>query len=242
MKSYAELFRHSGASYHAAMVQYPRVRDAEFMAVTDLLPKDRSLQLLDVPAGGGYLRGYLPPKIQYTGLDFSGGFEQGESGIGVCTESNLGVPPASFDYVVCMASLHHVVERTAFFAACYDTLHAGGKLIIADVIAGSKPAQFLNGFVDQNNSLGHEGDFIQSNRELNELSSIGFSVSEETANYHWVFTNLTAAKEYFRLLFSLDKNPSDHGLEAAIQSLGCEEKGGKFKVNWQLGVMVAGKT
>ena len=237
-KFYAEIFNHSGASYHRAMQLHPRARDEEFNAVRSLLKLQSGDCLVDVPAGGGYLHDYLPASINYSGLEFSNGF--GTHGdVGQCSETNLPPANASMDAAVCLAALHHVENKLEFFTELARCLKPNGRLVVADVVQHSKEAEFLNGFVNTWNSLGHDGDFINPERDKKLLRQAGFATEFETKHYCWNFESYADCQEYLRLLFSLDKQPPQQALEGAIEKLGGGETNSGFHLNWALGFMIA---
>ena len=218
-KYYAEIFNHSGESYHRAMELFPYARDEEFNAALSLLELNNADKLLDVPAGGAYLKQYLSTDIDYQGFDFSNGFVS-NSEIKACSETIIPIDANSIDKVICLAAMHHVQNKKGFISELYRCLASGGLLLIGDVIENSKEAKFLNGFVDHWNSLGHDGDFINFERESALLKELGFETQSITKHYQWNFESETKCYEYLRLLFSLDKQPSTHELTKAVEQLG----------------------
>ncbi|MGL4835132.1 MAG: hypothetical protein ACRCXH_12020, partial [Shewanella sp.] len=73
MHDYSEIFTTRAKQYHLAMQTCPKSRDAEFLALLQDLPAT-AIDVLDVPAGGGYLARYLQSHLQLTSCDFSEGF------------------------------------------------------------------------------------------------------------------------------------------------------------------------
>lgn len=236
---YEEIFKQNGASYHRAMELWPAARDEEFEAVISYLTRLSGGRILDVPAGGGYLKRYLPQGWSYLGRDFSGGFGSAHNLVVKCSEIDLGVAESSFDTVICLAALHHVENREAFFNAVKSVLKPGGTFLIGDVIKGTKEADFLNGFVDQWNHLGHDGDFIAEDRDVAQLEMSGFEVQFKGHDYHWNFDDKAQAMDYFRHLFTLNKNPTDHDLEKALYKLGGIDTSSNFRTAWSLGFLEA---
>ncbi len=238
-KYYAEIFATAGRSYDTAMTRNPNARDAEFKTAVRLLQLYPGFSLLDVPAGGGYLEQYLPSHCGYTALDFSAGFGHGNK-VGKCTEGELGTTSSRFDRVVCLASLHHIEDRQAFFAEIKRTLKPGGQVLIGDVLAGSREANFLNDFCDRWNSLGHAGDFITPTREEQELTEIGLDVSISQHRYDWEFASDSDALDYVRLLFNLDKTPSDEALLGELRDMGLSNREHGVGLPWSLTFLRAG--
>lgn len=235
---YEDIFKQNGASYHRAMQMCPAARDEEFGAVLSYLNANGG-QLLDVPAGGGYLEPYLPRSWRYLGRDFSGGFDSAHNQVIKCTEVDLGVPDSSVDAVICLAALHHVENREAFYQAAKAALKPGGMFLIGDVVKGTKEDAFLNGFVDEWNHLGHEGDFIDEARDIAQLEACGFCPQYKRHDYHWNFESRAQAMDYFRLLFTLNKTPPDSELSVAIDRLGGGLTGNAYQTRWSLGFIQA---
>ncbi|WP_424962499.1 class I SAM-dependent methyltransferase [Ekhidna sp.] len=239
MQAYEDIFNQRGRSYHLAMERYPNAREEEFHAAVKRLCQTPKSTILDLPAGGGYLQQYLSEDINYLAYDFSGEFNDNHSNIKKCKESKVDIDDESIDEVVSLAALHHIVARKDFYSEMYRILKDGGRLIIADAIAGSRIEEFLNGFLDQWNSMGHRGRFIKE-EDLKEIREVGFNVKMETDKYHWNFDSRASAMDFFRLLFCLDLNPSDQEIMIAFKKLGVMESSG-FSVTWELGFLTCQK-
>ena len=226
---------------HRAMELYPKARDEEFNAALSLLQLNNTDKILDVPAGGAYLKQYLTDDIEYQGFDFSNGFVS-NSQINECSETDLPIEAESIDKAICLAAMHHVQDKKGFVSELYRCLVPGGLLLIGDVVTNSKEAVFLNGFVDDWNSLGHDGDFINFERESTLLNELGFKTQSITKHYQWNFESETKCYEYLRLLFSLDKQPSMFELAKAVDQLGASETDSAFHLDWSLGFIIAHKS
>lgn len=236
---YEEIFNHNGASYHAAMELVPNARDEEFntaLSFVDLKPND---VVLDVPAGGGYLKRYLPDNIEYHAYDFSIGFGDNDINVNKCTETSIPMADNSVDYLFCLAAMHHVENRLGFYKEAKRVLKDNGTLIIADALLGGEQDNFLNTFVDQWNSLGHKGDFMQADREAKDLVTIGFESTFSDEKYYWTFDSPEQARSYCRLLFALNKNPSDTQIDQELQKLGTKKTSSQFLMGWRLGFITA---
>ncbi|MEO1254228.1 MAG: methyltransferase domain-containing protein [Bacteroidota bacterium] len=233
MQNYEEIFNKRGRSYHMAMEKYPHARDLEFLAITQRLVQKPKSIILDIPAGGGYLKRYLSPDVSYLAHDFSGEFDDNHTGIKKCKESRIELQNSSVDEIVSLAALHHVVSRENFYKELYRILKKGGQLVIGDVVSKGKQDKFLNKFVDQWNTMGHDGKFLEM-QDLDEIAAVGFSINYEKEKYTWNFSNEGEATDFFRLLFCMDLNPSEKLLIDAISELGIDQSNG-FSVNWELG-------
>jgi SAM-dependent methyltransferase len=241
MQNYKTIFQARGRSYHEAMRSYPGARVQEFTAAVALLNQKPGSRILDLPAGGGYLESYLNEDVTYIAYDFAGEFEDGHSQVAKCEEAKIDLPDASSDEALSLAAMHHIVERSAFYAELARILKPGGKLVIGDVISGSLEDAFLNGFVDRWNSMGHKGVFLEPAHDIEQIGNQGFKVTFETKSYSWAFINETEAIDFFRKLFFLNKEPSTNLVSEELRRLGVNEGSGKYDVNWSLGFYVAEK-
>jgi len=236
---YEDIFNQNGASYHKAMDLWPNARDKEFNTALTFLDLNSGDTVLDVPAGGGYLKAYLPDNVRYSGYDFSTGFGHDAGEIAKCSETDIPIADNSVDHIICLAALHHVENRTGFYAEAKRVLKANGTLLIGDIITGSTQDHFLNGFVDHWNKLGHQGDFILPRREAAELASVGMSSRYSEREYEWCFQSRVDAQDYFRLLFTMNKTPPTELLDQQLDKLGARQEDTQFTVQWHLGFIVA---
>lgn len=240
IKYYEEIFRVNGASYHKAMQLCPHARDVEFETALSFLNLKAGDSLLDVPAGGGYLKSYLPDGMHYYGFDFSGGFTHQSEDVDKCTETEIPLANNSVDHIVCLAAMHHVENRVGFYQECRRILKPGGMLLIGDVMSGSTQDTFLNQFVNQWNRLGHCGDFLRPEREQQDLNITGFDSRLEERSYSWSFKSLQEATHYFKLLFTMNLNPSEALIAEQIEILGAKkDASSRLNVNWHLGFVIA---
>ncbi|WP_370088074.1 class I SAM-dependent methyltransferase [Ekhidna sp.] len=239
MQGYEEIFNQRGKSYQLAMEKYPEAREAEFQATVRRLRQIQHSTILDLPAGGGYLQKYLKDNINYLAYDFSGEFNDNHNRIQKCRESRIELEDESVDEIVSLAALHHILARKEFYSEMYRVLKPGGRLIIGDATTNSKLDKFLNGFLDEWNSMGHNGRFIAEG-DLLEIAEAGFRTDYVIDKYQWNFSTQNEALDFFRLLFCLDRNPPEEKLLDALQELGVHENDG-FSVSWELGFITCEK-
>ncbi|MFC0444213.1 hypothetical protein ACFOD1_02755 [Pseudidiomarina halophila] len=64
-KSYQQHFGQRGSAYDRAMLQFPAARQQEFEQVIAAAQLSPNMTVAYVPAGGGYLRPYLPAGVVY---------------------------------------------------------------------------------------------------------------------------------------------------------------------------------
>jgi len=79
------------------------------------------------------------------------------------------------DVLVSLAGLHHLPDRAARYLEAKRVLRPGGRIVVADVLKGSSADSFLNGFINEANSMGHHGIFLdEGDVRAMEDSGLGF--------------------------------------------------------------------
>lgn len=234
MNDYSEIFNARAKQYHLAMQTCPKARDAEFLALLQDLPAS-AIDVLDVPAGGGYLARYLQSHLQLTSCDFSEGFVK--TGMPLANPQTLPYAADTFDAVLSLTGLHHVSfkNQNAFLRESHRVLRSKGSFLVGEVLRGSPVDAFLNDFVHQNNSQGHSGDFFDEGFKV-QLAEAGFEqISMCVRSYVWQFADVASMLCYCKNMFGIDK-ASDSELERGL----CEylnyrqAQNGTVQLPWQL--------
>jgi len=164
--SYSEIYEDRGHSYHAAMERFPRARAEEFRRLVDYAePLGESAMVVDVPAGGGYLRPFLSPGVSLIDVDPARSFLHAGRHLGadrvVCAAYDaLPFDEGSIDVVFSLAGLHHVEEHVAVFHEWHRVLRLDGIAVIGDVYRGTATECFLEDVVDRFNRMGHRGRYL----------------------------------------------------------------------------------
>jgi SAM-dependent methyltransferase len=236
-EGYAAVFEKRAAEYDYAMKFAPKARDAEFMALLEPLSGLSPGLVCDVPAGGGYLAPYLPRGFEYVGVeptsefltDWPDGLRKVSSGM-----TDVPLAPESVDYIVSLAGLHHEPDLRPVFDEFRRMVRDSGRVIVSDAASGTAPALFLNGFVDENNPLGHDGRFLDDST-ASLLEASGFAIRDDRLlDVPWSFASATEAGEFCRHLFgtsSLDANEVSRALDREI---GFDWSEGRPSLRWKL--------
>jgi SAM-dependent methyltransferase len=243
--SYEQIFARRADRYRNAMAMCPQARDAEFLAVVAPLG-DMAATVFDVPAGGGWLRRYLREGTRYVAV------EPAESFFVECPEDRLAErirspieavprPGGCADAIVSLAGLHHVADPGPAFGEMHRLLGDGGLLVIADVAAGTGPDRFLNGFVDANNPMGHEGRFLDAGTAA-QLESAGFDLLDDALiAMPWRFDHPEQGGAYCADLFGIEGCSLVELTTALTDLVGAGQSASSFTVEWCLRRIVCRK-
>jgi SAM-dependent methyltransferase len=225
---YREIFAARGDRYHAAMRRHPQARRAEFAQLFAQAPVAPRERVLDLPAGGGYLAHALPETAELVSLELSGGFGAGVEVVDFAAPWRRG----RFNHAVCLAALHHIDGQDAFLARLLDVLAPGGTLHLADVVAGSGIARFLDGFVGRYNGTGHTGDYLRPDRA--RFAALGRVARCEELDCSWVFPDEAAMLDFSGRLFGLVDCPAGALREALHDLVGVRGTADGVALAWRL--------
>lgn len=236
--SYAEIFEQRALSYHSAMKLAPKAREEEFFAVVEPLEDLPDGLVCDMPSGGCYLAPYVAPRMRYVGVepveDFVRSVEDPTRETLKAPITAVPLPSGSVSYVISLAGLHHEQSLAAVFAEMRRLVRPAGRVILADVAIDTGPARFLNGFVDRNNPMGHEGRFLDE-ATAGLLEAAGLNVLDDRIlSVPWRFNTVTEAGTFCSDLFGVVGLEPSAVAEAMANDIGVKQADGQVRVGWSL--------
>jgi SAM-dependent methyltransferase len=193
--------------------------------------------LCDMPSGGGYLAAHLPAGMDYVGVDPSDDFVRACPAVVEYIQSSITNVPlgdASVDCVVSLAALHHEPDLPAVFGEMRRLLKPGDRAVIADGAAGTKVAGFLNGFVNENNPMGHVGVFFDE-LTVGLIEDAGFAITDDAlVEMPWQFDSLAEAGAFCRQLFWMPQLTAEEVATAMAREIGFDLIDGRSHLRWAL--------
>jgi len=250
MQSYDQLFNLRGSAYDRAMRRFPDARKEEFNQAIERARLIAGMRVADVPAGGGYLARYLPAGCEWLGHEPCGSFHAHE---GQRDGANSALPSVpllplpwsddSIDVALSIAGIHHLEDKCAFFQELWRVVKPTGRVVISDVSVNSPVAAFLDGFVGDHNSTGHEGVFI-SESTVEELNQCGWRIlSSEVVRFHWCFDTGENMAAFCHDLFDVRAASIEETAHAIGEQLGVDcLPGNRRGMRWELMTVVAEKS
>jgi SAM-dependent methyltransferase len=231
MMDYSSIFEQRGHEYHLAMQLAPNARRLEFETLFQAQPVKENEVLFDIPSGGGYLASHISVPVTYKGYEFSQGFAN-ENSIVQLLSMDQPWPIGQADRVVSLAGLHHHADPLEVMARLKTHVKPNGWLHIADVAAGSQVGEFLNGFVDLANPMGHKGIFLPVERSRYPNT---WKISRlETCSCPWHFSSISEIKLFCKLMFGLNPNCDDNLIQALEKTIGIDHTKNGLVLNWEL--------
>ena len=110
---------------------------------------------------------------------------------------------------------------------------------MADVETGTSADQFLNQFVDSNSSMGHKGEFLDT-QTIGQITNCGFDIdSDRLIDFPWSFDSHEQMGAYCKLLFGIDCATNKTIIQGIEDILGLISGPGKVNMAWNLRYIVA---
>jgi len=234
---YKQIFDQRGQLYHRAMEALPACRAEEFLSVigeADIAP---GMTVIDAPSGGAYLADHLSG-VTLVGLESSPAFaalakERAEAVL-LVDDNTFPIADASVDRVLSIAGLHHIEDKTGFFAEVRRVLKPGGRAVLADVAENSPVRRFLDDFVGAYNETGHSGWYFDT-ATRGELQGAGLKVvRERPLRFRWHAPDRRQLADFCRTLFGMVRTDNATVAEGISRYLGFHETPGDCALNWEL--------
>jgi len=213
--SYRDIFEQRGHLYNEAHAISPPARDAEAANLIKWLRPSAGETIVVTAAGGGYdtcrIAEYLSPDS--ANLICVEPSEQFSSMIPDAFQvfnvplDEIPLPDACADAVINLAAMHHCENRDQLFSEWDRLLKPGGRILIADVEAGSGNGEFLNTIVNEYTPGGHKGIFMVPGQLTEIFTAKGYvRVEEELESFMWNFRNKDEMIRFSRSLFGMQAN------------------------------------
>lgn len=245
--TYQDIFTARGDRYHAVMARWPDVRAGELCLLPRILKVSSGETLIDAPAGGGYVAPLLPEGVRYIAVEQVDAFYDHCPADGLCSRmmgamTDIELPDGCADAVMSLAGLHHEPDVDKVIAEFARLLKPGGRLGIADAAIGSPPDRFLNGFVNEHSSAGHDGIFFDATL-AQRLSDAGLvNTATEHEPLRWQFPDISVMVHFVRGLFGIDQATDKEILAGVEDILGTETPAsGGIAMRWELLVVTGNK-
>lgn len=238
--TYQDIFKQRADSYHAAMAAFPLARQEEFHEAVSSLALEPGCSVCDIPAGGGYLCDFIDAPVDFLFVETSTLFanhcprDERHRVLQTASLEDLPVADESMHRVLSLAAMHHVPNKSRAVSEVQRMLKPGGRAVIADVEVGTGTAKFLNEFVNQYNSMGHEGRFLDKDF-YDCIEGEGLVLSElRRPEMQWGFTSVDDMTTFCTQLFGLDLASPQDVLSGIETHLGYVNSLSGVAMNWQL--------
>ena len=242
MQNYKEIFEQRGHEYNSASLISADARQKEVDTLLDLVQFAPDLRIIDIPAGGGIVAKRIEERAlahdDVICIEPSKRFAAAiPSHFSVLHDEIdvISLEDKSVDLILSLAGLHHIDDRQSIYQEWFRLLRPGGQLVVADVRENTPTALFLNGFVNDNNSYGHEGTFIEKNEFSKQLTTAGFQVvRDELTHVPWHFSNKEQLGKFCKSLFNMDKITAHLVAKGVEDILGISKHKCGVNMHWQL--------
>ncbi len=226
---YARIFTERGGLYDAAMRLVPDARKVEFTNLLTMHRPTAGETVVDIPAGGGYLKRHLDNGVVHAPLEIAEGFGAEEVPI---VEWDADWPAPAGDHVVCVAALHHYEDHAEALARLMRAAKPGGIVHIADVPRSSSIARFLDDFVGAHNGTGHDGNYLPD--AAADMPHADKLERCEVLPCPWTFKDRDEMIAFAELLFGLKGPTDDEIFDALSRFVGVEESDAACVLTWSL--------
>jgi SAM-dependent methyltransferase len=241
------------SDYRDALTIYASAWRSDIACMKRFLKPAPGERILEVGAGNGYFSTAIAECVGPDGLlvasdpsieqlaDLQTGGACGNIRVVPASADTLDINFNGFDAIWSRGAVHHVTDKTSAFTRFADLARPGGRLVIADIFAGTPLARYFDSFIARSCSTGHEVAFLS--REFAEslcaLTGWGQPAFHEVIT-PWEFERREEIGVFLQLLFSATPDYSaEDCLEAADQFLSVSETASGWALMWPMTVMTS---
>jgi SAM-dependent methyltransferase len=234
--------------YKEIMLEMPEARLEERKILMNHLSPKTNEKILEIGAGTGFYSQYIAQLIFPGTLIASDPSAELLSDIPIVPRQNIKVviagadtlpvgedplEPCSFDAVWAFGCFHHVPDKTTSFKNLYLLLKPGGRVMISDVFAGTKLAQYFDLAVAKYCATGHEVSFLS--REF--ADSLCYLTGFEKPTFHDVKIpiNFKSREDIGYFIYKLNAMigiTPEKCLKYVSEFLDIEHKNGLYTLIW----------
>jgi phospholipid N-methyltransferase len=255
------------SNYQGAHALAPLARITEQDAVLRLMdvPPNSSPRVLELGAGSGFLTEVLVQQgMRVDTIDpYNTPLAEGVKHFSDDTFSGLSHlhhTGVKYDYIVSLASLHHIIPSGSnclpalIVQQMYQLLESDGKVVLVDVmdqsnieVQSSRPVtkssplecvcrtyDFFVRVIDQLALPKHKGNYACVSSMSSAYESYGFSTRYQSLKTPWSFISTTQLAEFLRMIFCLDLD-SKGILNLANDIIGTSQCDNRILLEWGLG-------
>ncbi|WP_159587274.1 class I SAM-dependent methyltransferase [Chelativorans xinjiangense] len=239
------------ATYQDALATYSNAWRSDIACMARFLDPKRGEKVLEIGAGNGYFSVAIAELIGADGLlvatdpsvdqlsALEADAEHGNIRVVQATAEELDIDCRDFDAVWSRGAIHHVANKTAAFGRLSECVRPGGRMVIADIFAGTQLARYFDSVIARTCCTGHEVAFLS--REFAE--SLCALTGWNTPSFHdvttpWEFDRREDIGHFLHLLFSAkDGITPDECLDAADRFLSVTLTSSGWALMWPMTVM-----
>lgn len=241
--------------YKEVMAEMPDSREEERLLCLEVLAPKPFEHIVEAGAGGGFFSASIaraiypgtlvvtdPSPDQLDGVPRLGNIQIVSAGAERLPVGSEPLTSGTFDAVWSAGSFHHVPNKSAAFSRFFELLKPGGRLVIADVFAGSALARHFDLEVAKHCITGHEVSFLSQELADSLAYLAGFEVpSFHERTIHWKFRSMRELGNFLYKIHAMTKSSPDECAERAAEILGVEYRDGMYCLAWPLTVLFARK-
>lgn len=239
--------------YKEALEEFPNARSEDIAMMKKFLtPKPRE-RILEIGAGNGYFSEHISELIGEHGrlIVADPSLEQLENiknlsknNIDTIQFVQIGSETANLekqkvDAIWSCGAMHHISQKRKSFENMKRILKENGRVVIADVLVGSKLARHFDDKVAKYCITGHEVSFLSKEYIESLCYLCGFAKPEfYEVNLKWKFDKKSEIGVFLHKLHAMTTATPEECLKGAEKILGITKKKGSYYLQWPLMVFV----